>query len=457
MRRLLLIMLFCLCPLSAQAACAAGVCDVGAGKTYTVMATAFAVLANGDTIESYGGVGGYSESNQSLTPPAGVVNVTWRHYEDDYTFDGTGATAVFFALAATNTGWDIDTQSDAGRVIVTGYIGAQPLVVTGVNNTVGGVRMTANGAAGVAQITAVLIGNGGVFQDILVDHPIDSGNQHWYGFYLNGGSGLILQDCTVEDATITGAKSAYGVLSAVDTPAPTIRRVTVRRITSASVVYGIYAGGANGYIAIGNTALYDLTAAATVYGIYTTNRTVIIDNVEVFGMGAPTARGINIEGAQVDAGAPDSYIDNCTVVGGTSGFRFNQVPAAGGRHVRNCVSSGGTVEFDSTGAGAVTTSLYNCAAGGLYSATFPNGATDLSTDPLFAAPGSDDYRLSSSSPCVDTGAWITGRTADIIGQPISGAGQDRGCYEFRQTNQRPIRASITTSPETAARDERSGR
>ena len=73
MRRLIFAVLLCLLPSLALAT----VRTVGAGKDYTVMATCFAALANGDTIESYGGVGGYTENNQTLQPAAGITGVTW--------------------------------------------------------------------------------------------------------------------------------------------------------------------------------------------------------------------------------------------------------------------------------------------------------------------------------------------------------------------------------------------
>lgn len=446
MRRLILISLLCLLPSLALATTR----TVGTGKDYTVMATCFAALANGDTIESYGP---YSESNQTLAPPAGVTGVTWVHYGADYTFDGTGATAAFLTLAATNTGWTIDVldQDGGGRVKVTGYIGVNPLVVTGASNVVGGFRLTANGAAGVAQVTAILTGNSSEFHDILIDNPVDPTNQHWRGIYLDGGTGYVVQDCTVEDVTITGATfDAYGVSMAQATTAPIVRDLVVRRMASADRVHGLYAIGANGYATVDGATFYALAGANRSYGFLSLDRTVIIQNVLGYGLGGAVARTIYVGGVQVDAVAPDSTIQNCTAIGGDQGFTFQSVPAAGTRTVQNCISSGGTVEFHAD-LNAVATSKSNCAANGDYSAHFPNGATDLSTDPLFQDAANDDYRLSRGSPCVDTGLWIDGHTRDIERQPISGPGMDRGAFEFSQVGGRDTRTQLTQTPVVVTR------
>lgn len=56
----------------------------------------------------------------------------------------------------------------------------------------------------------------------------------------------------------------------------------------------------------------------------------------------------------------------------------------------------------------------------------------LSADPQFANAASDNYRLSSSSPCIDTGVDVSssGVVEDIEGKPRpQGKGFDRGAYE----------------------------
>jgi hypothetical protein len=66
---------------------------------------------------------------------------------------------------------------------------------------------------------------------------------------------------------------------------------------------------------------------------------------------------------------------------------------------------------------------------------WPNGTSgtgNISSNPLFVNAAADDFALSSSSPCVDTGAnqaWMTGAT-DVAGSArIVNATVDRGAYE----------------------------
>ena len=425
----------------------------GLGQPYSSLAIALLALNNGDTLETYGP---YAESNQTVTPPVGLIGVTWRHYGGDYTFDGTGATATFLTLAASNTNWTVGALGDnGGRVKATGYIGANTLVNAGASNVVGGFRLTANGAVGVYQITAILTGNGAIFDDILIDNPVDPTNKNWIGIYLNGASGNVVRNCVVEDVTITGAgRDIYAVAMASATTSPVIRDTIIRRVTAPDMVYAVYGSGANGYITVERVRAHALTGDK-LYGIYVLNRSALVrDGLTYDFTATTTSSGIYMAGTQVDAVDSDSFVENCTVVGTSNGLYFGNIPAAGTRTVRNCISSGGTATEFYADAGAVGTSKNNCAAGGLYSANFPNGATDLSTDPLFRDAVNNDYRLSRWSPCVDSGIWIPNRTGDLEHQPISGRGMDRGAYEFQQANSRDVRQEVEGQVSMSTRDVR---
>jgi len=69
---------------------------------------------------------------------------------------------------------------------------------------------------------------------------------------------------------------------------------------------------------------------------------------------------------------------------------------------------------------------------------WPTAATDLQVDPLFVNPGGSDYRLQKTSPMIDSGIWVPGRTQDLSNDPISGKAMDRGCYEYQQPNPRDV-------------------
>ncbi|MDD3647768.1 MAG: choice-of-anchor Q domain-containing protein [Candidatus Dojkabacteria bacterium] len=59
------------------------------------------------------------------------------------------------------------------------------------------------------------------------------------------------------------------------------------------------------------------------------------------------------------------------------------------------------------------------------------GAHDISADPLFVDPDSNDFRLQAGSPAIDAGATLSEVTDDIIGIPRpQGSAYDIGAYEY---------------------------
>jgi len=459
MRRLLLTALLCLLPAVAHAACPAGVCTVGAGKDYTVMATAFAALANDDVIESYGGVGGYTENNQTLQPAAGITGVTWNHYEADYTFDGGGGTATFLTLAATNTGWDIDVNNGTGRVVMTGYIGANPFVVTGASNTVGGFRLTANGAAGVAQVTAIATGNSVTFTDILIDNPVDPTNQNWTGIYLNGASQTVT-GCEIKDATLTGAtQNAYPIYVDTSATLSSVSDCSIHDISHENRIWGVNSSDNAAdldVLTVSRCRVYDLTADR-IWGLRSLRRAMVVSDVLAYGFTAiGTDKALEIDGGGTAMAA--SVVSNLTVVGPVAqGLTSSNNPAASVT-ARNCIVDGSTaLGYYSTTAGQVLSSYNVCnkAAGAGFFAFWNATATDLDdTDPLFQDAANDDYSLSLASPCLDTGMWPSGRSSDLAGQHApSGPRMDRGCYEYQQDNPRSMRTRVTVPPTVPTRDE----
>ncbi len=63
----------------------------------------------------------------------------------------------------------------------------------------------------------------------------------------------------------------------------------------------------------------------------------------------------------------------------------------------------------------------------------PLPLTNLFAEPKFTAIEKEDFRLQSSSPCIDSGTMVTGLMDDIEGNPRPiGKGYDMGAYEYMQ-------------------------
>jgi hypothetical protein len=452
MRRILLVILCCLVTSSATAT----VRTVGTGKDYSTLASCFAALVTGDTIETYGP---YTENNQSLAPPAGVTTITWRHYGADYTFNGTGATSVWLTLAASNTAWNVNAMSATGRIVVTGYIGAQPFVINGASSTIGGFRLTANGAVGVYQLTVVSNANSVVLQDLLVDSPVNPAGSNWMGIYLGGGLGASVQNSTVENVTITGAGTTYLIGMSSTAASPLLTGITLRNVNTGASLYGFYGSGANDFATYLDSSAYALSAGGAIRVFFVSNRSATMQNLLAYGFSSPTTdRGIVYDGVQVHPILQNSNVQNCTVIGGEEGISMQSVPAAGGRFVTNCIAHNSTASEFYTVAGGVAGSSFNWATANRYSVNWPVSATDLNGDPLFRDEATLDYQLrwqpGIESPCVDTGAAIPTRLFDLAGQPMSGVALDRGCFEFQQIGAHDVRMPLTDKVLAATRDER---
>jgi len=444
---------------------------VGLGQPASQLAVVFASLLTGDSIISYGP---YSESNQTIAPPAGISDITWTHVGGDYTLDGTGATGVCFSLAATNTGWNINTNSGSGRVVVTGYTAAQPFVNAGADNSIAGFRLTANGVIGTQQLTAVTTGNSSTFDDLLVDNPVDPTNQNWIGIYIGGtAANVLISNCIVEDVTITGAgKDAYGISMATAAVTPTIYNCTIDNLVADDRVYAIYGYTLTG-ISILDCTLSNLAPTGRIYGIYggggAGNTTYILRNTlsgwnggerfwgvylwnpatsyihnnllyDCLATGGSTSKGLEVDGALVTA----VHMSNNTVVGDSSAATITYGPYAGGTlppatlcfFAYNNIVTGaapGGWGYLATNAGNVV-SDYNDSHNNPndYHGNWGAGVNDMiDVDPLFEDPVTHDYRLQATSTLIDAGTAVPTVRYDVAGYSRpQGSAMDLGAYEY---------------------------
>ncbi|MDD5706936.1 MAG: right-handed parallel beta-helix repeat-containing protein [Kiritimatiellae bacterium] len=160
----------------------------------------------------------------------------------------------------------------------------------------------------------------------------------------------------------------------------------------------------------------------------------------------------------------DCVAENCLIAGNTAAYLGGGIWPVGGSGVRNCTIVGNT-SADNRGSGVGendngTTYLQNCIVwdntgdedikndnGKLYiqnccvkSITGGYGAggvSNITDNPRFVSAAGGDYRLGSSSPCVDKGRTLAMVTSDLNGapRPLDGNGDgiaeyDMGVYEI---------------------------
>ena len=136
----------------------------------------------------------------------------------------------------------------------------------------------------------------------------------------------------------------------------------------------------------------------------------------------------------IQSSAP--IITNCTISGNIASFCDGIYVYSGLPVVRNTIIYPETSEFRST---SIT---YSDIAG--YSGT---GEGNIDEDPLFVGGG--DYRLSASSPCIDTGTSSGAPDTDLDGNPRpQGGGYDMGAYEYMESGS-PVLPNIKANGSNA--------
>ncbi len=206
------------------------------------------------------------------------------------------------------------------------------------------------------------------------------------------------------------------------------------------------------------------TAAQTGGGLYSEmSDNYTIDRCVFTGNAAVTTGGaIDVVGDFLIVNSDVAFVQNCLIVGNTAAFGGGLRSVLGSLIVQNCTivaneattHAGGLFaagdglfllnsilwDNDSPDASVQERQLDVAGVNAVLRFVFFNdvqgsspGPSNLSVDPQFVAPGAGDYRLQTTSPCVDAGLFAfpsIGGQRDLDRHPrVQGAGIDLGAYE----------------------------
>jgi len=265
------------------------------------------------------------------------------------------------------------------------------------NNTGGGVF-----AQGANMYDCIVKNNtgpygGGIYgyDTLKIYNTIVSGNSAVHATQGKGGGILLLRTGDVQDCTIfDNTAQIWGGGIATEWGVPTIRRCTVYNNTTIEHNGGgiyLYRGG----------AVHD----SLVYG----------NNSGSHGGGIFIDRGGSVYSS--------TFAQNTAVGNGGGGYIYTS-----GKTI-NCIF------YDNTAAGSVNlgsspdcTNWYSC-ADPLPAIAVSEGS--IATNPVFVNAAAHDFRLLSTSPCINAGTNAFASSTDLNGDSrIEGGTIDMGCYEF---------------------------
>jgi len=283
----------------------------------------------------------------------------------------------------------------------------------------------------------------------------------WWDATWKGGA-VHMTDGTVSNCVMTknhrdgGSSSANGVLYVFNGLA-THCVISNNNPRSAAIYITGTGSTIRDSIITENTVPYD-SAGALYLNNGTARRCRIYANdgnhgrVNMTGASALLENCLITENTPLNTGYGAVYLQNgtmrqCTVADNTTGAgSFGSGINRTGGTVVNCIASGNGPNADYAGtiAGVVS---YSCAP------ELSSGLENITADPLFTDAANDDYTLSASSPCIDTGTNLVSVTVDIdgTGRPIDGDGfyaaeYDMGAYEAPLAPTVPFRVTFAATP-----------
>ncbi len=249
---------------------------------------------------------------------------------------------------------------------------------------------------------------------------------------LSAGANLKITNNFIHDLTISGGCNGGGG-AAIDTYGPVgnvlidgnvVRNIGYALIGSCGTVQGIYIANANNVVT--NNIVSGVAAAAIQQWHGATSSTIVNNTTFHSKVGILIGQG---DSGATSSGSSNNYVANNIVYDNiTYGIVEAGKIGANNRYVNNLVNASGT----------------NVRVGGAVSGT-------INSNPLFvsyAANGSGNYRVQSTSPTIDRGTSTLAPTIDIEGNSRAGSANDLGAYRYGSSTTTPPPPPPTTPPPT---------
>lgn len=329
--------------------------------------------------------------------------------------------ALYDTVVITNGAYPIAAQINVNSAI--GVIGFGGAANTKIYRSAGTTRVLAVNNVG-AVVDSLTISNGfmnldgagvslanGTLRRCVIRNNNGSGAIGGGGVKMSGGT---LSECTVfkNDAYNGGA---------INMSAGALDRCTIANNTGFNAG-GIYiSGGTVQNCVITNNTGSGIEGA----GVYISSGTSVLRNCLV-------ARNSGTKAAGVYMSAASGSIQNCTVVSNVNGS------VTGGIWMNNGTVANTIVYYNK---GTTSNNVYKSGGTMTYSCTTPlvtgTSNMDASGNPRFVDRWSQNYQLTSLSPCIDAGQTLAAVTNDLLGvsRPRDGdnngsSAHDMGAYEY---------------------------
>jgi len=243
------------------------------------------------------------------------------------------------------------------------------------------------------------------------------------GIELYSASNCIVQNCTSYNNGTVQSENGHSIVNAGTTDGTTTRNIN--NIIRYNLCYGGTTTTILNYYSSGGQVYYNICYDSGLYGISFVDNTV--NDVNIYNnvvYNSQNRDGIHVQ--TIDA-ATTAYIKNNIIdtVHLTSYCAIRVLADSVDYTVTNynCAYNIGAGRYVNWGGIAYSLADYITNTG--------NGVNSITEDPLFEDVSSNNFRLQSSSPCIEAGVDV-GLTQDYNGNPIVGT-PDIGAFEYQHS------------------------